>query len=93
MILGVFALVAVVTLPAPAPPVRASHPRHAAARRAAGTFRLPHLAAGDLYSARARRRLAGYLRLRLLELRELGLERAAEVVERRLPVDTLLPRR
>jgi hypothetical protein len=28
--------------------------------------------------------------MRLLELREEGLERAAEVIRRRLPVDTLL---
>jgi hypothetical protein len=43
-----------------------------------------------LYSARARRRIASYLRLRLLEMRAEGLKRAAAAVERRLPVDTLL---
>ncbi len=47
----------------------------------------------DLYSARARRRFASYLRLRLLELREAGLERAAQAVERRLSVDDLLRHR
>ncbi len=45
---------------------------------------------GELFSLRARRRFAAYLRIRLLEMREEGLERAAEAVERRLPVDELL---
>jgi hypothetical protein len=31
--------------------------------------------------------------MRLLELRKLGLERAADVVERRLPIEELLKRR
>ncbi len=43
-----------------------------------------------LYSQRARRRMAMYLKLRLLELRELHLERAAAAIERRLPVSELL---
>jgi len=47
-------------------------------------------AASDLYSLRARRRIASYLRLRLLEMRKAGLDRAVEVIERRLPADTLL---
>ena len=46
----------------------------------------------QLYSLRARRRMASYLRLRLLEWREAGLERAAEAVERRIPVDELVPK-
>jgi hypothetical protein len=46
----------------------------------------------ELYSLRARRRMAAYLRLRLLEWREEGLERAAAVVERRLPIDALVPK-
>jgi hypothetical protein len=45
----------------------------------------------DLYSLRARRRFASYLRMRLLELRKEGLERAADVIEHRLPVDALPP--
>ena len=49
--------------------------------------------ASDAYALRARRRFAAYLRLRLLEMREAGLERAADVVERRLPVDALVPKR
>jgi hypothetical protein len=48
--------------------------------------------AADLYSLRARRRFASYLRLRLLELREAGLERAAQAVERRLSIDELIRR-
>ena len=78
MVLGVFALLAAVTLPSPAPHVR---------RARVGVRHV--VAASDLYSARVRRRVAGYLRMRLLELRKLGLERAADVVERRLPVKEL----
>lgn len=55
--------------------------------------RATHLVASDAYALRARRRFAAYLRLRLLEMREAGLERAAEVVERRLPVDDLVGKR
>lgn len=43
-----------------------------------------------LYSQRARRRMATYLKLRLRELRELHLERAAAAIERRLPLSELL---
>ncbi|MBC5810605.1 MAG: hypothetical protein GIW95_07115 [Candidatus Eremiobacteraeota bacterium] len=50
---------------------------------------LEAIRAPDLYSARARRRAATLFRLRLLELRKAGLERAADVVERRLPIDAL----
>ena len=57
----------------------------------AGHLRTGLVARSDAYGAHARRRIAGYLRLRLLELREAGLERAAAVVERRLPVDVLVP--
>ena len=52
-----------------------------------------HAIASDAYALRARRRFAAYLRLRLLEMREAGLERAADVVERRLPVDSLVGKR
>jgi hypothetical protein len=72
------ALVLALTLPARHPTPRPAHPR---------------VAAGDLYSARVRRRLASYLRLRLLELRKAGLERAAGVIENRLPIETLFERR
>jgi hypothetical protein len=48
------------------------------------------LAADELYSLRARRRAAAYLRMRILELRKARLDRAAEVIERRLPPNELL---
>ena len=79
MFLPVFGVVAALTLSTPtAAPIR---------KAAAHAERSP---ANDLYAARARRRMASYLRMRLLELRLAGLRRAAEVVERRLPVDVLL---
>lgn len=69
---------------------------HKAARtgehRAADGLRLS-VHASDLYAARVRRRLASYLRMRLLELRKAGLERAAGVVERKFPIETLFDRR
>jgi len=91
MVFGIFAFLAALTLPVPAAhPPSAHHPATPAPpQRRSGP---KDLAAADLYSARARRRLAGYLRLRLLELRKLGLERAADAVERRLPVNELLRR-
>jgi hypothetical protein len=48
------------------------------------------LAADELFSLRARRRAAAYLRMRILELRKARLDRAAEVIERRLPPSELL---
>jgi hypothetical protein len=71
-------LVAVTTAPRP-------NPTHSPAHR----LKLPQVAAGDLYAARVRRRLASYLRMRLLELRKAGLDRAAGVVERKIPLDKL----
>ena len=44
----------------------------------------------DLYAPRVRRSTVMYLRLRLLELREEGLERARAAIERRLSIDDLL---
>ncbi len=61
--------------PAPAPPPPA---------------RARALGADDVFSLRARRRAAAYLRMRLLELRKARLDRAAEVIERRLGADALL---
>jgi hypothetical protein len=49
------------------------------------------VAPGQLYSLRARRRFAAFLRMRVLEMREAGLERAADVIERRLPIERLTP--
>jgi hypothetical protein len=43
-----------------------------------------------LYSPRLRRSAVMYLRLRLLELREEGLDRARAVIEHRLSIDDLL---
>jgi hypothetical protein len=80
------ALFATYALTAPSTP-KPKPPRPAAVRH-----EHPALRPGDLYSLRARRRFASYLRLRLLELREAGLERAAQAVERRLSVDDLLRR-
>jgi hypothetical protein len=48
------------------------------------------LGADEIYSLRARRRAAAYLRMRLLELRKARLDRAAEVIERRFPADAIL---
>jgi len=42
-----------------------------------------------LYSARAKRRIATYLRLKFLEMRKADLDRAALVVQHRLGVDSL----
>jgi len=42
-----------------------------------------------LYSARSRRRIATYLRLKFLEMRKADLDRAALVVQHRLGVDSL----
>jgi hypothetical protein len=55
----------------------------------------PGTAQIDLYSPRVRRSTVTYLRLRLLELREEGLDRARAAIERRLSIDDLLrePRR
>jgi hypothetical protein len=51
---------------------------------------LPSQRATDLYSARARRLVRGYLRLRMLELREGELARVRAVIEGKLGVDSLL---
>jgi hypothetical protein len=83
---GPFVTLLAVTLCTPAP---APLPRTPRAARVEATRRAPVLPADDLYSLRARRRLASYLRLRLLEMRKAGLERAAGVIEHRLPVDAL----
>jgi hypothetical protein len=89
MFMGFFVAVAALTLSTPRPAASAApHPR-AAAHLVPQRSHDP--SPEDLYSLRARRRFAAYLRLRLLEWREEGLERAAAVVERRLSVDALVP--
>ena len=50
-------------------------------------------ASDEVLSMRAKRRLAAYLRLRLLELREEGLARARDVILGRLRLDELLEER
>jgi len=70
----------------PNPPAKAPSTRpHSPTRR---TVEAPP--SSDLFSLRARRRFAAYLRMRLLEMREAGLARAADAVERGLPVEQLL---
>jgi hypothetical protein len=90
MILGFFVAVAALTLSTPRPAASASPHPHAVAHRVAQRSQRAE-SAEELYSLRARRRFAAYLRLRLLEWREEGLERAAAVVEHRLSVDALVP--
>lgn len=92
MIVRTFVTLATLTVSLTTPIARAAppDPGHRHAERADPAPR-PHLRADELYAPRARRRFAAYMRLRLLELREAGLERAAAVVERRLPVQALVP--
>ncbi|MBC5799434.1 MAG: hypothetical protein GIX03_03175 [Candidatus Eremiobacteraeota bacterium] len=80
----VFVTLAAVTLSCTTPPHR--HQRHHAPALIGPLAADPNL----LYSARARKRMVAYLKLRLLELREQHLERAAAAIERRLPVSELL---
>jgi hypothetical protein len=47
-------------------------------------------ATNDLYAIRARRRMAHYLRLRLMELHEARLERIEKVIRGELSIDDLL---
>ncbi|MBV8298872.1 MAG: hypothetical protein JO083_04835 [Candidatus Eremiobacteraeota bacterium] len=60
--------------PTPSPPARAAH----------------RLTASALYARRSRRLVQSYLRLKLLEMREVDLERARKVVERKLGIRALL---
>jgi hypothetical protein len=48
------------------------------------------IAAAALYSRRSRRLVQSYLRLKLLEMRERDLDRARQVVERKLGIKSLL---
>ena len=78
MLLPVFGVVAALTLSTPSPVPSHVRTPGAAHHKAAQPERL---AANDLYAARARRRMASYLRMRLLELRMANLRRAAEAIE------------
>jgi hypothetical protein len=92
MLIGLFVTCIVLTLSPHAgkaesrAPALTKAPAHGEPRESTPPYR-----SEDLYSLRARRRFAAYLRLRLLEMREAGLERAADAVERRLPADALVP--
>ncbi len=81
-----FVAIAALTLSAPTAPATAAPT--AAAKAAPPPPRT--IRAGELYSLRARRRFAAYLRMRLLELRSQHLGRAADAIEHRLSVDELL---
>jgi hypothetical protein len=87
MLSGIFVTIAALTL-SRAPTAAAASPRpiHLAPERR------PAVRPEELYSLRARRRFATYLRLRLLELREEGLSRAADAIEGRISVESLLRR-
>jgi len=86
MLVAAFALLAMLS---PAPPGASSAARHVRRPAVHHPASLP-ITAGDLYSARAKRRIAAYLRMRLGELRLRSLERAADVVEHRLSLEELL---
>ncbi len=79
-----FVAIAALTLSAASPPPE-GHPKRAPAVQ---RHTVPRVS--DLYSLRARRRFASYLRMRLLELREERLDRAADAIERHLSPDVLL---
>ncbi len=101
MLSTLFVTLAALTLSAPSPLPSSLGPRAVRTARAAtpapapappGASPSPAVRPEELYSLRARRRFAAYLRLRMLELRAEGLSRAADVIERRLPVDDLIPK-
>ncbi len=68
-------------------PVQAGEQGKATPRRHAKKTTAERL---GLYSPRVRRSTITYLRLRLLELHEEGLDRARAAIERRLSVDELI---
>jgi hypothetical protein len=83
MSFAAFALLAIATssgTPAPSAP---PHP-------SAGQAAVAPIDPNDLYSPQARRRMAHYLRLRLMELNAARLERVAKVVRGELSLDELL---
>jgi hypothetical protein len=94
MIAAVFVTLAALTLSPTPPEARQTPlPRATVSEGAAASTPLaaPLLPADELYSLRARRRLASYLRLRLQELRLEHLDRAADAIERRIPIEDLVP--
>jgi hypothetical protein len=96
MLANAFVTLAILTLSTPAPAAPSPPPSTPAPRHVARETKRPLLAPQfvrpeDLYSLHARRRVATYLRMRLLELRSEGLSRAAQVIEHRLPLDAIAP--
>jgi hypothetical protein len=80
-----FALLALAaSFPRPTP----SPPTHPAIERASPPR--TRYDANDLYSIRARRRIAHYLRLRLLELHAARFDRAEKAIKGELSIDDLL---
>ncbi len=94
MIAAVFVTLAALTLSPTTPGARRA-PVPQATRGGGAVAGAPDAAraprADELYSLRARRRLASYLRMRLQELRLEHLDRAADAIERRIPIDDLVP--
>jgi hypothetical protein len=88
MIFGGFVTISISTalVLSPTPGAPSPSPRPLGPGRSA-----PALHADELYALRARRRFTTYLRLRLLELREEGLDRAAAAIEHRIRIDELVP--
>lgn len=64
--------------------------RHPAPRSSPRPTAAPHPATASLYSRRSRRLVQSYLRLKLWQMREMDLERARKVVERKLGIGSLL---
>ncbi len=90
MPLAAFATLVLATLWGPTPPGRPSPEVTASPAPRQRVERAPDLPVGDIYSARAKRRIASYLRMRLLELRRERLARAIEALEGRLGIDDLI---
>jgi hypothetical protein len=78
-----FVTLLALTLSASPQPARPKAERHVATVRST-TSSPDRTPANQLFARRERRRIAAYLRMRLLEMREEGLARAADAVERRL---------
>jgi hypothetical protein len=91
MPLAAFATLVLATLwgspQTPAGPAPSPRPAAHARPKAEPPLALP---VGDIYSARAKRRISSYLRMRVLELRKERLTRALEALEGRIGIDELI---
>lgn len=88
--IGAAVCLALALLPGPVPAAPSAIPRATTVPTPiVAKETLPQDRAADLYSARARRLVTGYLRLRLLELRAADLDRARAVIEGKLGPDAL----